>query len=52
MFFLGVHVWNPAFDITPAQLITAIITEYGVFKPNELEEKLLSLKRSINSPLS
>jgi methylthioribose-1-phosphate isomerase len=48
----GVHVWNPAFDITPAQLITAIITEHGVFKPDELEEKLLFIQRSINTPSS
>jgi len=26
-------VFNPAFDVTPAGLITAIITERGVFKP-------------------
>ncbi|XP_065876001.1 methylthioribose-1-phosphate isomerase [Euphorbia lathyris] len=26
----GVDVWNPAFDVTPAQLITGIITEKGV----------------------
>jgi methylthioribose-1-phosphate isomerase len=26
-------VWNPAFDVTPAQLISAIITERGVFRP-------------------
>jgi methylthioribose-1-phosphate isomerase len=48
---VGVQVWNPAFDITPAQLITGIITEHGVFKSDELAEKLLSLQRSINSPL-
>ncbi len=29
----GVSVWNPAFDVTPAKLITAIITEKGVFRP-------------------
>ena len=28
-----VPVWNPAFDVTPAELITAIITEVGVLKP-------------------
>jgi methylthioribose-1-phosphate isomerase len=38
----GVQVWNPAFDITPAELITGIITEHGVFKPVELQQKLLS----------
>jgi len=31
----GVGVWNPAFDVTPASLITAIICEKGVlFSPN------------------
>ncbi len=29
----GVKVWNPAFDVTPAQLITAIITERGLASP-------------------
>ena len=32
----GVDVWNPAFDVTPARYITAIITEEGVFAPDEL----------------
>lgn len=30
------HARNPAFDVTPAKYVTAFITEYGVFKPNEL----------------
>jgi methylthioribose-1-phosphate isomerase len=29
----GVHVWNPAFDMTPAELVTAIVTDRGVFRP-------------------
>ena len=29
----GVAVWNPAFDVTPAELITAIITDAGVLRP-------------------
>lgn len=29
----GVGVYNPAFDVTPARLVTAIITERGVFEP-------------------
>lgn len=29
----GVEVWNPAFDVTPAELIRAIITERGVISP-------------------
>jgi len=36
---LGVEVFNPAFDITPAEYITAIITERGVFKPYELAKQ-------------
>jgi methylthioribose-1-phosphate isomerase len=32
----GVKVWNPAFDVTPAELITAIITDKGIFKPSEI----------------
>jgi methylthioribose-1-phosphate isomerase len=28
----GVNVWNPSFDITPGSLITAIVTEKGVFE--------------------
>jgi methylthioribose-1-phosphate isomerase len=27
------EAYNPAFDVTPAELITAIITERGVFRP-------------------
>jgi methylthioribose-1-phosphate isomerase len=28
--------YNPGFDVTPAELITGIITPAGVFKPTEL----------------
>lgn len=30
------RVWNPAFDMTPPEYITGIITEMGIFKPEEL----------------
>lgn len=36
----GIKCWNPAFDVTPAHLITGIITEVGVFPPNEIAEKI------------
>lgn len=36
----GSEAMNPAFDVTPAELVTAIITEKGIFKP----EKLASIK--------
>ena len=29
----GIDVYNPAFDVTPAELITGIITEKGVIQP-------------------
>jgi len=29
----GVAVWNPAFDVTPHDLVSAIITEAGVIRP-------------------
>jgi methylthioribose-1-phosphate isomerase len=29
----GVKVYNPAFDVTPANLITGIVTEYGIIHP-------------------
>jgi methylthioribose-1-phosphate isomerase len=29
----GVKVYNPAFDVTPARLVTAFITEAGVIRP-------------------
>lgn len=35
----GAEVWNPAFDVTPAGLVTAIITERGVARP-PFEESL------------
>lgn len=32
----GIEAWNPAFDITPPELVTYIITEKGVYRPDEL----------------
>jgi len=32
----GSEALNPAFDVTPATLVTAIITEKGIFKPEDL----------------
>ena len=34
---------NPAFDVTPARLVTGIITERGVFSPNQLTTLELSV---------
>jgi methylthioribose-1-phosphate isomerase len=40
----GVSVFNPAFDVTPAELVTAIITERGVARP-PYRRSLAALKR-------
>lgn len=34
----GARVANPAFDVTPARLVTGIITEQGVFAPADLNK--------------
>lgn len=33
----GVNIINPGFDVTPNELITGIITEKGILKPNYIE---------------
>jgi methylthioribose-1-phosphate isomerase len=38
----GVGIYNPAFDVTPAELVAAIITERGVLRPPYVE----ALRRS------
>jgi methylthioribose-1-phosphate isomerase len=41
----GVSVYNPAFDVTPAHLVTAIITERGIARPS-YSESLSTLSRT------
>jgi methylthioribose-1-phosphate isomerase len=43
----GVGVLNPAFDVTPSNLVSAIITEYGILKPlyEDSIKKLLKIRR-------
>ncbi len=38
----GVEYYNPAFDVTPADLVTAIVTEHGAFAPSQLHSELYS----------
>ena len=44
----GIGVLNPAFDVTPHELVTAIITEEGVLKPN-YEESIGKLRQIVES---
>jgi len=44
----GVKVFNPAFDVTPAKNITAIITEKGVIKNPSVE----NIQRVLGSHVS
>jgi len=41
----GIATFNPAFDVTPAELVTAIVTERGVARP-PYSDSLKALKRS------
>jgi len=41
----GVRVYNPAFDVTPARLITAIVTEAGIVREPD-ETRVLALLRA------
>jgi methylthioribose-1-phosphate isomerase len=34
----GIGIWNPSFDVTPAKLISGIITERGVIKKSQNSE--------------
>lgn len=43
----NVKVWNPAFDVTPAELVTAIITEKGVTTP-PFEKNLAEQARELS----
>jgi len=36
----GLEIINPAFDIVPHQFITGFITEFGLIKPEDLEDKV------------
>jgi methylthioribose-1-phosphate isomerase len=42
----GIEVYNPAFDVTPAELISGIVTEAGIIRPVERQTivKILSSK--------
>lgn len=44
-----VPIWNPAFDVTPADLITGgIVTEFGVLSPPlDTEENLAAMKMKL-----
>ena len=43
----GVKVYNPAFDVADHELITAIVTEYGIVRPPYAEslQKIFTLKQ-------
>ncbi|MBA0668851.1 hypothetical protein Goklo_001728 [Gossypium klotzschianum] len=40
----GISVWNPAFDVTPANLIAGIITEKGVITKNDMKDDAFDIK--------
>ena len=48
----GVHVYNPAFDVTPNELVTAIVTECGIARPpyDKSLKKIEALKANLSHP--
>jgi len=44
----GIKIFNPAFDVTPAELVSAIITENGIAYP-PYNKSLAALKQGTNS---
>jgi len=38
----GVKVFNPAFDSTPLELVTAVITDQGIFSPEQIQNMTLT----------
>ena len=47
----GVAIENPAFDVTPAKYITAIITERGVLRA-PYEESIRALSTASKQPVA
>lgn len=45
----GITCWNPAFDVTPSNLIQGIITEKGVFAPKDLSSKVKCILEAENN---
>jgi len=48
----GVSAYNPAFDVTPASLIEAIITERGTISPVNHDSMAVLMEDSLNDQLS
>jgi methylthioribose-1-phosphate isomerase len=46
----GAKVYNPAFDVTPADLITAVVTEHGVLRPPYGESLMECVKTNPGTP--
>lgn len=38
---IGIEIRNPAFDITPWELVTSVITERGIISPEKIKKELL-----------
>ena len=47
----GVRVYNPAFDVTPHELVAAIVTEVGVLRPT-FAEAIAELPRVRNTAVT
>jgi methylthioribose-1-phosphate isomerase len=43
----GVSVFNPAFDVTPHEFVTAIITDFGIARPPYVESLPNLMRKSL-----
>jgi methylthioribose-1-phosphate isomerase len=43
----GIQVWNPAFDVTPAELVTAIVTDRGISRPEDIALSIMPAHLSL-----
>jgi methylthioribose-1-phosphate isomerase len=43
----GIQVWNPAFDVTPAELVTAIVTDRGISRPGDIALSIMPAHLSL-----
>ena len=48
---VGSRAHNPAFDITPAELVTALVTEHGIFEPSPAGMERLQNQISSSAPM-
>ena len=42
----GIHVYSPAFDVTPAEYVAGIVCEHGIARPDDRESMQQMVEKS------